>query len=42
MQLFKNDFIEHWKEITEKANFADTSDDEIIQAIQNKRYQKGI
>ena len=38
MKLFKKEIEEEWARITSDADFGDTTDDEIVAAIQRKRY----
>ena len=39
MQFFKDDFTEEWKKITADADFSSVTDEEIVAAIQSKRYK---
>lgn len=39
MQFFKDDFIGEWKKITSEADFSHITDEEIVAAIQSKRYK---
>ncbi len=38
MKLFKKEIEEEWTRITSDANFGDTTDEEIVAAIQRKHY----
>jgi hypothetical protein len=39
MQFFKDDFIKDWEKITNEADFSHVTDEEIIKAIEDKRYK---
>lgn len=39
MQFFKDDFINEWKQLTNEADFSHVTDEEIIKAIEAKRYK---
>lgn len=38
IQVFKDELINEWKEATAEMNFKDVTDEDIVKAIQNKRY----
>ena len=38
LKLFVNELNEEWKQITEEADFKDATEDDIVKAIQKKRY----
>jgi hypothetical protein len=38
MKLFKDDIIRDWAELTSQMNFGDTTDEDILKAVQEKRY----
>ncbi len=38
MKLFNKEIEEEWARITSDTNFGDTTDEEIVAAIQRKRY----
>jgi hypothetical protein len=40
MQFFKDDFTDEWKKITSAADFSQVTDEEIIAAIESKRYKQ--
>ncbi len=42
IQLSATNLEEEWKEITKEANFTDASDEDILKAIQDKRYHKHV
>lgn len=39
LKFFSNELNDEWKEITKESNFNNTSDHEIIRAIQKQRYR---
>ncbi len=38
LQFFKNDLNEEWKNITQSSDFKNTTEEDIIKAIQKNRY----
>jgi len=42
LQFFKNDLNEEWKNITQSADFKNTSEEDIIKAIQKNRYSDHV
>ena len=40
MQLSAEDLIDEWKDITQDADFKNASEEDIVEAIQKKRYRK--
>jgi len=40
LQLLANDLTEEWRNITEKADFKNASEEDIIKAIQGNRYHR--
>ncbi len=39
LKFFENELNDEWRKITEEVDFTDTSEDDIIKAIQKKRYK---
>lgn len=42
MQLSADSLIEEWKDITKEADFKDATEEDIVKAIQNKRYRGNV
>jgi hypothetical protein len=42
LQFFKNDLSKEWKNITESADFKNTSEEDIVKAIQKNRYSDHV
>lgn len=38
MQFFKDDFVAEWQKIASEADFSEVTDEEIVAAIESKRY----
>ena len=38
VQFFKDDFIQEWEKITTEADFSHVTDEEIVKALEDKRY----
>ena len=40
VRFFQNELKKEWKSVTKKADFSNTSDEDIVKAIQKNRYGK--
>jgi hypothetical protein len=40
LNLFKNELVKEWEDITRDMNFGDATDEDIVKAIEKKRYSK--